>query len=172
MSKAQLDGESRVHAYLSSFGLRVEWFAKAELRGGKTPDFRVFSGDDLAFYCEVKTAQEDEWLDKQLAAVPPGRIAGGLRPDPTYNWIANYLHGAEAQLDAGRPDLLSVLTGNAYCASGEVWQSHVRPSIVADGPLTGPDRAQKATGAGLVAAPRGPAPVGQSVRRDCLTGSC
>ena len=35
-------------------------FTKAELRQGRTPDFRVFAGDELAFYCQVKEAQEDE----------------------------------------------------------------------------------------------------------------
>jgi hypothetical protein len=140
MSKAKLDGESRVQAYLASFGLRVERFTKAEMRQGKTPDFRVHSGDDLAFYCEVKTAQEDEWLDKQLAAAPPLTLVGGSRPAPTYNRISNYISSGVGQLDAVNPsmdypnvlaivngddgagvtDLIQVLTGNAYCESGEV----------------------------------------------------
>lgn len=71
MPKAKLDGESRVRDFLIANGLRVERFTKAELRQGRTPDFKVFAGGELAFYCEVKTAQEDEWLDKQLAAAPP-----------------------------------------------------------------------------------------------------
>jgi len=72
MSKAKLNGESRVAEYLSRMGLRIERFSKAEMRKGRTPDFRVFAREKLAFYCEVKTAQDDEWLD-------------GERPDPTYN---------------------------------------------------------------------------------------
>ncbi|MBN8734316.1 MAG: hypothetical protein J0L64_27525 [Acidobacteria bacterium] len=140
MSKAKLDGESRVQAYLAAFGLRGERFTKAEMRQGKTPDFRVYSGDDLAFYCEVKTAQEDEWLDKQLAAAPPLTLGGGSRPDPTYNRISNYISSAVGQLDAVNPsmdypnvlaivngddgagftDLIQVLTGNASCESGEL----------------------------------------------------
>jgi hypothetical protein len=56
--------------------LRVERFTKSELRQGRTSDFKVFAGNQLAFYCEVKTAQEDEWLDKQLAAAPPGTLVG------------------------------------------------------------------------------------------------
>ena len=120
MSKAKLDGESRVQAYLASFGLRVERFTKAEMRQGRTPDFHVFSGDELAFYCEVKTAQEDEWLDKQLAAAPPLTLVGGGRPDPTYNRVSSQIHSAVGQLDAGFTDLIQVLTGNAYCESGEV----------------------------------------------------
>lgn len=120
--------------------LRVERFTKTELRQGRTPDLKVFAGDELVFYCEVKTAQEDEWLDKQLAAAPPGTIVGGSRPDPTYNLLCNYINNAVDQLDAVNPameqpnvlaivngddgagltDLIQVLTGNAYCESGEV----------------------------------------------------
>jgi hypothetical protein len=141
MSKAKLDGESRVRDFLFANGLRVERFTKSELRQGRTPDFRVFAGDELAFYCEVKTAQEDEWLDKQLAAAPPGTLVGGLRPDPTSNRLCNYINNAVDQLDAVNPamdhpnvlaivngdyragltDLIQVLTGNAYCEGGEVW---------------------------------------------------
>lgn len=139
MAKPKLDGEVRVMEYLAGAGLRVERFSKAEMRHGRTPDFRVFGGDVFAFYCEVKTAQEDEWLDKQFAAstlVP----VGGSRQDPTYNRISSYVHSAVGQFDAVNPgmdcpnvvaivngdegaafpDLLSVLTGDAYGASGEI----------------------------------------------------
>ena len=140
MSKAKLDGENRVEAYLSGAGLRVERFSKVEMEQRRTPDFRVFSGRELAFYCEVKTAQEDEWLDQQLAKVPPGTIAGGARNDSTYNRVSGYVHSAVGQFDAVNPamtspnvlaivngdtaagftDLIQVLTGNAYCESGKV----------------------------------------------------
>lgn len=103
------------------------------MRKGKTPDFRVFAGNELAFYCEVKTAQEDEWLDKQWAAAPPLTLVGGSRPDPIYNRISNYISIGVGQLDAVNPaiespnvlaivngddgagftDLIQVLTGNA-----------------------------------------------------------
>lgn len=133
-------GESRVSAYLTKNGLLVERFDKAAMQRNRTPDFRVFVEDRLAFYCEVKTAQEDEWLDRQLAKVPPGTLAGGARPDPTYNRISNHIHSAAGQFDAvnagceypnvlavvnndfeaGTPDLLAVLTGNAYTAAGAI----------------------------------------------------
>ena len=140
MSRAKLDGEACIYEYLTGAGLRVERFSKAEMCQGRTPDFRVFANDELAFFCEVKTAQEDEWLDKQLAAAPPLTLVGGARPDPTYNRINNYIHSAARQFDAVNPamdrpnvlaivngdhgaaitDLISVLTGNAYCEGGEV----------------------------------------------------
>ena len=141
MSKAKLDGESRVRDYFVANGLRVERFTKTEMRHGRTPDFKVFAGGILAFYCEVKTAQEDEWLDNQLSAAPPGTRVGGSRPDPTYNRLCNYINNAVDQLDAvnqamdhpnvlaivngddgaGFTDLIQVLTGNAYCEGGKVF---------------------------------------------------
>jgi hypothetical protein len=48
MSEANCDGEAKIEAYLTSLGLRVERFNKAELREGRTPDFRVFVNDELA----------------------------------------------------------------------------------------------------------------------------
>ncbi len=141
MSRAKLDGEQRVEEYFTDTGLRVKRFSKSEMRQGRTPDFRVYAGIELAFYCEVKTAQEDEWLERQLAAAPPLTLVGGARPDPTYNRITIQIHTAVSQFDAVNPtmehpnvlaivngdseagmaDLISVLTGNAYCESGDVW---------------------------------------------------
>ena len=141
MPKPTFNGEDGVRKFLVSKGLRPEPFTKAEKRLSRTPDFRVFDGGDLAFYCEVKTAQEDEWLGTQLANAPPLTIVGGLRHDPTYNRISHYIHKATGQFDAvnstmdrpnvlaivnddggaGFTDLIQVLTGNAYCQSGEIW---------------------------------------------------
>ncbi len=129
-----------VYDYLTGLGLSVYRFAKASMRRSRTPDFRVLSGQQLAFYCEVKTAQEDEWLERQLDAAPPGTLVGGLRPDSTYNRVSSYVHSAVGQFDAvnpgceypnvlaivnndsdaGLPDLLAVLTGNAYTNSGPI----------------------------------------------------
>ncbi len=140
MRSDKSNGESIVSDYLTGRGLSVQRFDKAEMRQSRTPDFRVLANDRLAFYCEVKTAQEDEWLERQLDAAPPGTLLGGLRPDPTYNRVSNYVHSAAGQFDAvnagcehpnvlavvnnefeaGMHDLLSVLTGNAYTDTGPV----------------------------------------------------
>lgn len=110
------------------------------MQKGRTPDFRVVSGDRFAFFCEVKTAQEDEWLDRQIDEAPPGTLVGGARPDPIYNRISNQIHSAAGQFDsvnpeceypnvlaivnsdhqAGKIDLIAVLTGNAYTESGPI----------------------------------------------------
>ncbi len=134
------NGEALVSDYLTERGLIVRRFDKAAMRQGQTPDFQVLVDGRLAFYCEVKTAQEDEWLDRELDKVPPGTLAGGSRPDPTYNRISNYVDSAARQFDAvnagceypnvlaivnndehaGRIDLLAVLTGNVYTDSGPI----------------------------------------------------
>ncbi|MGD0200916.1 MAG: hypothetical protein ABSD27_09225 [Bryobacteraceae bacterium] len=133
-------GEAQVSAYLTAQGLLVERFDKAAMRQGRTPDFRVLAGGRLAFYCEVKTAQEDEWLERQLRNAPPLTLVGGARSDPTYNRVSNQIHSAAGQFEsvnpgceypnvlaivnndfeAGMPDLVAVLTGNAYTENGSV----------------------------------------------------
>jgi hypothetical protein len=124
--------------YLKSLGLMPAPFTKAEMRKGRTPDFRVLCGNELAFYCELKNAQKDRWLDEQGKDALPGTLYGGARPDPIYNRVANYIHSAAGQFAAvnpgeqwpnvlaivnedrmaGSPDLRSVLTGNFYPAEG------------------------------------------------------
>ena len=68
-------------------------------------------------------------------------LVGGVRRDSTYNRISCQIHSALGQFGAVNPDmdhpnvlaivngddgagmtdLISVVTGNAYCESGEVW---------------------------------------------------
>lgn len=128
------DGEALVAEFFSSLGLATKRFDKIELRSRRTPDFQVFSEGHLVFYCEVKTAQKDPWLEDQLEQAPPLTLVGGTRPDPIYNRLSNYVHQASQQFDsvnpevelpnvlaivnedegAGLTDLVSVLTGYAF----------------------------------------------------------
>ena len=94
------NGETLVSDYLGRLGLSTARFDKRAMRQGRTPDFKVMNGDSLAFYCEVKTVQEDDWLEQQLANAPPGTLVGGSRPDPTYNRISNHIHSAAGQFEA------------------------------------------------------------------------
>jgi ribosomal protein L24E len=55
--------EERVQSFLESNGLRAERFCKAEIRAGKTPDYRVHRNGEFLFFCEVKSSREDRWLD-------------------------------------------------------------------------------------------------------------
>lgn len=134
------DREGSVIDYLTARGLIVQHFEKAAMRQSPIPDFWVLAGDQLAFYCEVKTAQEDHWLERQFNTGPPRTQVGGARPDPTYNRISNYIHRAVVQFDAVnlavpppkcwpssittstpvRLTLLAVVTGNAHTASGPI----------------------------------------------------
>jgi hypothetical protein len=106
MSKPKLDGEARVSRYLNFLGLKPERYTKAEMRASRTPDFKVYSGDSLAFYCEVKTAQEDTWLKDLLEIAEPGMLVGGTRDDPTYSRIASYIHDSVGQFDAVNPSMV------------------------------------------------------------------
>lgn len=130
--------EQIVASYVESLGLTPERFTKHEMRKHRTPDFRVLQRGSLVFFCEVKNAQEDRWLDEQGKDPEPGTLYGGLRADPIYNRVSNYIHSAAGQFAAvnpdghapnvlaivnedqraGLPDLHSVLTGNFYPADG------------------------------------------------------
>jgi hypothetical protein len=115
-------------------------FGKQETRFGKTPDFRVFKVEQVAFYCEAKHIQHDDWLDKKLQKAQPLEIVGGPRHDPIFNRIAEHIHKAAQQFDGvnherkypnvlvftnsdrncGFADLVSTLTGNFYAEGGGV----------------------------------------------------
>jgi hypothetical protein len=89
------------------FGARhdliLQRFGHAETVAGRTPDYRVLRGETLVAFCEVKSPRDD-WLDEQIAAAPPGQIAGGPRSDPTFNRIARHVEKAASQFDAVNPD--------------------------------------------------------------------
>lgn len=88
-----------VKGILLSYGLSPQRFNKAEIRSGRTPDYRLLRGDDLVAYCEVKSPRDD-WLDNQLESAAPGTIVGGLRNDPTFNRLARMIETAVSQFDA------------------------------------------------------------------------
>jgi hypothetical protein len=134
-NKFMRSDKKKIDLFLENHALKVSRFSKSEMRSGKTPDFKVhsFSSDELLFYCEVKSIAKDEWLDNQIANVPPGEIAGGLRNDPIFNRLTDDIYEAVKQFDAVNPDiafpnvlafvnhdsacgfldLIAVLTGNA-----------------------------------------------------------
>lgn len=99
-----LEDEELVVNLLAGKGLRAERFSKAERRRGKTPDFRVFQGETLKFFCEVKSVEDDTWLERALDAVVPGQVVGGLRVDPVFNRLTNDIHQATAQFMAVNHD--------------------------------------------------------------------
>jgi hypothetical protein len=136
-----MDSEQVVKDFLSGYGLRSERFDNAQLGLGKTPDFRVYNNGEFAFYCEVKNAQKDMWLDEELEKAAPGEIAGGLRKNPVFNRLSAHIHKACKQFNAvnkeeslpnvlafynedqqsGFLDLLAVTTGNFFAEGGAVF---------------------------------------------------
>lgn len=115
-----LEDEDLVLKILSDKGLRPERFSKQERRKGKTPDFRVFRGDALACYCEVKSIEEDTWLDEQLEAAAPGEIVGGGRNDPVFNRLTTDIDLAAKQFDAVNPNaevpnILALVNHDSMC---------------------------------------------------------
>jgi hypothetical protein len=126
-----------VVGWLGSLGLITKRFSQHETQTGKTPDFRVMRGNELAAYCEVKSPN-DPWLSEQLAGAPPFTLVGGVRPDPTFNRLARLINKAGEQFTAvnrdraalnilayvnhaehsGLHDLQEVLTGHSPAAAG------------------------------------------------------
>ena len=98
------EDEKLVVKLLAEKGLRAERFSKVEIGQGKTPDFRVFKDGVLMFFCEVKSVEEDRWLDKLLDAATSGQIVGGLRNDPVFNRLTDDIHQATAQFFAVNPN--------------------------------------------------------------------
>jgi hypothetical protein len=92
--------EQQVKTFLERRQLTVGGFSKAEMRAGKTPDFRVSRDGRLLFLCEVKSSPKDRWLDHRLEEAPPGRVVGGIRKDPIFNRLAGDVHDAVKQFDA------------------------------------------------------------------------
>ena len=99
-----MDSEQVVKDFLSGYGLRSEKFDKKQLGIGKTPDFRVYINGELIFYCEVKNAQKDMWLDEKFEKAALGEIVGGLRKDPVFNRLSAHIHKARKQFDAVNKD--------------------------------------------------------------------
>ena len=133
-------GEQVAIAFFAKHGLRCERFSEPEMRQGKTPDFRVFKGEEFVLYSEAKHAQKDAWLDDQLSEAPPMTLVGGPRHDPVFNRLSGHIHRAAEQFQAVNPnheypnvlvitssdrscmftDLISTLTGNFYSENGDI----------------------------------------------------
>lgn len=68
-----MNSESLVSEFLSKYNLSAKRFDKVSMKQGKTPDFKVYSGNELSLYCEVKNAEKDKWLDG--IAINPSKLA-------------------------------------------------------------------------------------------------
>jgi hypothetical protein len=102
------DAERSVCEALEARGLRCERFSKAEIRAGKTPDRRVYQGEEFAFYLEVKE------IDDVVTHSPGG--------DSILDRVAARIHDAVKQFDAVNPDrthpnVLAFVNRNSMCSA-------------------------------------------------------
>ncbi|HOV78589.1 MAG TPA: hypothetical protein PK728_00660 [Bacillota bacterium] len=59
MAQVQID-ENRIASFMKSKNLEPVRFTEAEMKkNGRTPDFQVYKGSDLVFFCEVKSTFDD-----------------------------------------------------------------------------------------------------------------
>jgi len=98
--------ENKVAEYLAAKGLYAIVFPKEERRNRKTPDFRVFRGNALAFFCEVKSISSS--------------TSEGYRIDPVFNRLTDDIHTAVKQFDAVNPrvetpNVLAFVNHDRYC---------------------------------------------------------
>jgi hypothetical protein len=111
-----------VEDYFFTRYIHAERYAKDETRveGQRTPDFRLFRDAALAGHCEVKSPQEDTWIDDELAEKAfnePDRVhvAGGSREDKLAAKIARHIDGAADQFavvnaDRALPNILALVS--------------------------------------------------------------
>lgn len=66
--------EQLIFDHLSGLGFRPERFPKSEMRvpGQKTPDFAVYRGSILEFYCEVKELTDADPIEPYLQEAAAG----------------------------------------------------------------------------------------------------
>ncbi len=122
------EDEQRVADFLKDSGLIPKPFAKEEKGRQKTPDFRVFKDEAFAFYCEVKSINKDDWLDKLLEKAPSGTSIGGERPDPILNRISDDIHTATKQFDSVNPavedpNVLALVNNDKNCSFLDLFET-------------------------------------------------
>lgn len=100
--------EKQIAAFLIKLGLTPIEFTKQDRRKMKTPDFKVFKNDQLIFYCEVKSIEEDTCV--------------GFRKDPVYNRISKKILEAVQQFNSvnpytDAPNFLAIVNHDKNCGS-------------------------------------------------------
>lgn len=96
--------EEKAAIFLQKKGFKTKKSPKEKRAESKNPDFKVFKENKFIFFCEVKTIDQDTWLENLIMKAPPGKLVGGGRNDPTFNRISNKIHEATQQFEAINPD--------------------------------------------------------------------
>jgi hypothetical protein len=108
-------GEKKAQEFFHGHGLRAVKISRKASGGGKVPDFMVYKGDRLAFYCEEKSLERSdrtqELIDKELQnpkservrVIAPGSyvviVKDGKNPGSRTR-IADRIHEAVGQFDS------------------------------------------------------------------------
>jgi large subunit ribosomal protein L30 len=93
-------------------GIVAEPYSDAELRRGKTPDFKLFVNDSLGGFCEMKSPRDDFMFE--MRAEGEAAVRENL---PYYRKLGSHIRHAAKQFDAVNPDhkLPNVLTFVTHC---------------------------------------------------------
>lgn len=81
----------------------LEPFAKEEMKGRKTPDFKMVKDGKLVGYCELKSPRDD-WVLDFPADLKPDEIRQEVRRDPTARNLARSIGKAAEQFESVNPD--------------------------------------------------------------------
>ena len=95
--------EQFTETYFSGRGFQPERFAEMEIRGGKTPQFRVLQGDELLLYCDARHVQDDEWRDERVPD-RKGRKTVHLVPTPIFHCLSGHIYRAAQKFNAANPN--------------------------------------------------------------------
>jgi hypothetical protein len=124
------DTEEKVKVWLQEFSLVPERYTKEEMRAGlKTSDFKVYKGQQLQFFCEVKAVvdkgdTENDTIPNQLT----DDIHDAFKKFKDVNVchaVPNVLAFVNRKITAGVDYLEDVLTGHWYMDNGNVYPFYV-----------------------------------------------
>jgi hypothetical protein len=80
----------------------LEPFTQEEMRGRKTPDFKLIKAGTLVGYCELKSPRDD-WIFDVPADLKPGELREEVRQDSTAHNLARNIGKAAEQFEAVNP---------------------------------------------------------------------
>ena len=129
--------EILVAEFLSGRMFQCIRFSVDEIGRGPTPDFRVYQGAEFRFFCEVKSIDNDKWLDDNsipylLALLPEGYVP------LVFNCLVSDIHQAIKQFDAVNPDtkhpnVLAFVNHDSICGIHDLYGVYTGNFLSDDG---------------------------------------
>ncbi len=100
--------EQETAHFLATYGLQAKTFSKDEMRSDmKTPDFRVFTGGDFQFFCEVKETTDADPLEDHFVEIDEDRCVAAQSKNDNATLafrLAKHIHRAVKQFKPVNPD--------------------------------------------------------------------